>query len=424
MIIQKTNPKTNATRRRVTATVDPLNTPSTALPGHSQSEGRSNVPGPIRGGGSIVPLDRPGKSYLGEDVVFSPLGQSNPVLSPSVTSSPLNAGALTLLDTSDQVRDQRRKSRYNQRKVYQAKLWKTLEKAGLPSQAARVRSCHETFRIFECRDCKTHHDRETFPAVPSSCSHRLCPHCAARRAAKFFEEHYEGLKRIKNPKLLTVTLKSVRRLSRKDFKRLTACFGRLRARKLFQWCQGGIYGSEVTYNPAKGWHPHIHALIDAPYIPQAEIAAAWKEITGDSMVVDIRQVKRGKKGLMKAVEEVVKYPCKLDDFVDDPALVKEYLDAVAGVNLIYGFGSQYRVRQRVPYRPTCPVCGSINLASIGTVVLSRDIQRYGDGFVWAPTRSPPPPGAAPSSSTQNYGDHDRPWPRVFPFSAAGKVGDV
>jgi hypothetical protein len=46
---------------------------------------------------------------------------------------------------------------------------------------------------------------------------------------------------------------------------------------------GGVYSLEVTYNAARGdWHPHIHALVDAPYVLHSEMTAAWRGVTCDA----------------------------------------------------------------------------------------------------------------------------------------------
>ena len=47
--------------------------------------------------------------------------------------------------------------------------------------------------------------------------------------------------------------------------------------------RGGVYAVEVTYNAERDeWHPHVHALIDAPYIVWAEFQAAWRAVTCDT----------------------------------------------------------------------------------------------------------------------------------------------
>lgn len=47
---------------------------------------------------------------------------------------------------------------------------------------------------------------------------------------------------------------------------------------------GGVYALEVTWNADAGtWHPHVHALIDAPYLLRAELRDAWRAVTCDAI---------------------------------------------------------------------------------------------------------------------------------------------
>jgi len=68
---------------------------------------------------------------------------------------------------------------------------------------------------------------------------------------------------------------------------------------------GGVYGVEVTWSPRRpathpkgyketdDWHPHIHAVIDAPYIVQSELADAWCAVSCDA----VRRAERKAAGL-------------------------------------------------------------------------------------------------------------------------------
>jgi hypothetical protein len=77
-----------------------------------------------------------------------------------------------------------------------------------------------------------------------------------------------------------------------------------------------MYSYENTYNEqTKEWHPHLHmfALLD-DWIDQEELSQYWHSITGDSMIVDIRKVKKEKGlGYSKAAAEVCKYALKFGD---------------------------------------------------------------------------------------------------------------
>ena len=53
--------------------------------------------------------------------------------------------------------------------------------------------------------------------------------------------------------------------------------------------QGGLYAVEAV-NKGRGWHVHLHVLVEGGYVSQRLLAADWQELTGDSCIVDIREV--------------------------------------------------------------------------------------------------------------------------------------
>jgi len=60
----------------------------------------------------------------------------------------------------------------------------------------------------------------------------------------------------------------------------------------------------MTVNKSTGlWHPHIHVLVDADYIPKRLLKSAWQKFTIDSHIVDIRKVENPE----KAAEYVARY---------------------------------------------------------------------------------------------------------------------
>lgn len=106
---------------------------------------------------------------------------------------------------------------------------------------------------------------------------------------------------------------------------------------------------EVTYNDkSRSWHPHQHALIEAPWIDQAELSEAWAELTG-APVVWINSIRQhaadnfaGDVGA--ALHEALKYAAKPHPaFVsrDDPAVAGELLVALRGRHLTSTAGHLY-----------------------------------------------------------------------------------
>jgi hypothetical protein len=90
---------------------------------------------------------------------------------------------------------------------------------------------------------------------------------------------------------------------KKDFKDL-------RRQIVWKNCVGGFGRIENTFKKNVGWHPHLHSiLLLKNYIPQNALSNAWNDVTGGSMVVDIRTVHDVAKGLIEAI----KYPFKPAD---------------------------------------------------------------------------------------------------------------
>lgn len=148
-------------------------------------------------------------------------------------------------------------------------------------------------------DCRTGawfaHHQETNQVVilSSSCKLRWCPMCSNARAYAIARGSQDWLRRTKSPKMLTLTLKHSSAPLGLQLNLLYNAFRQLRQRKLFtKNCRGGIWFFQIKFiKETQQWHPHIHALIDSRYIPQAALSTLWLALTQNSKIVDIRQVK-------------------------------------------------------------------------------------------------------------------------------------
>lgn len=268
------------------------------------------------------------------------------------------------------------------RDAFRQALVHSLKACGRPGEAEAVGACGQQFKTGKCQDCGA------YPAFPTSCKHRLCADCAARRGALLISEHESLLKALRYPKMLTLTFLPIEHLDRAFIRWARKCFTRLRHRKIFAGCWGGIYSFEATYTKGKGWHLHLHAVLGSKYIPEAALSREWEKITG-AWDVWISAIKGDDK--WSAVQEVVKYPAKAATFLDNPSLVNEFLNATEGVSLAYGFGAMYRVKTKGHSdKPlVCPVCGGTHITWLGLVDRSA-VERAKDGYVWkGPARSPP-----------------------------------
>lgn len=124
------------------------------------------------------------------------------------------------------------------------------------------------------------------------CRLRWCFHCSEAKQQFITNAISPWWKAAKEPKLLTLTIKSNDDPLSVQTKFLYHCFTKLRQRKFVKdKIRGGVWFYQVTYNKeTRQWHPHIHVLIDSPYLDHSELKVAWKKITMGSTIVHIRLV--------------------------------------------------------------------------------------------------------------------------------------
>ena len=162
--------------------------------------------------------------------------------------------------------------------------------------------------------------------------HLLCPFCAGIRASRSIQRNnpkvLEVLRQNRKlkPVLLTLTVANGSDLAERQ-KHLMDAFRTLmkrsrdykkKGRGFNEFCKlkGGFYSYENTYNAKTGeWHPHLHIFgVIEEWIDRESLSRTWHDITGDSMIVDVRRVKKHKDlGYGKAIAEVCKYALKFGD---------------------------------------------------------------------------------------------------------------
>lgn len=139
-------------------------------------------------------------------------------------------------------------------------------------------------------------------------------------------------------RLVTLTLRMNTAPLSDQLTRLNKCYARLRRRKLWTLSQkGGISFVEVKRRPeSHTWHAHLHILTEGSYVPKAALSTAWFEITGDSMIVDIKLCKSGE----DAARYVAKYASKgvHGGVENDPEMLDEAITALKGRRLYACFG--------------------------------------------------------------------------------------
>lgn len=162
--------------------------------------------------------------------------------------------------------------------------------------------------------------------------HLICPLCAIRRGAKTLDAYLSRYRVIKaeNPtwKLSMITLtvvngddlaerfqhlhKSVQRVFERRRDYLKKRRGKTELRKVHGWV--GTY--EVT-NKGNGWHPHAHIMVlHTSSFDYRAMQAEWKEITGDSHVLNVTAAMHPEEPERDFLE-VFKYAVKFSDLAPE-----------------------------------------------------------------------------------------------------------
>lgn len=154
--------------------------------------------------------------------------------------------------------------------------------------------------------------------------HLLCPLCAIRRGAKAMQAYmprFEALTQQRpdlRPWLVTLTVK--------DGPDLAERFGHLHRAQRELWkrkhrgrgsvldrVEAAVWSYEVKKGHGSGqWHPHLHMVaMTSAGIDQAALSAEWRQITGDSFIVDARPIDQ--EDPASGFLEVFKYALKFSD---------------------------------------------------------------------------------------------------------------
>lgn len=181
-------------------------------------------------------------------------------------------------------------------------------------------------------------DDKRLKIASATCKDRFCVPCADTRSARIGNRI-----RAKIPpagiSFLTLTLADADLDLSHLIDKLLRSFRQLRAwRRWRETVAGGVAFLEIKWSEKKQrWHPHIHALIEAGYLPQDQISDQWKRITGGSFIVDIRRPHVAE----SAIHYVTKYGSKALDqsFVSNPDRLDEALQALKGRHLCLAFGA-------------------------------------------------------------------------------------
>jgi Replication protein len=171
------------------------------------------------------------------------------------------------------------------------------------------------------------------------CKNRHCQPCMRAKAnliARNLRAKLEAGDR-RTFRFITLTLKHSRDPLAKQIGRLKACFKKLRKSPCWKKTQdGGVVTIEVKWTGV-AWHPHLHIISQGRFLRKETLSENWHEVTGDSYIVDIRQLDDER----DAVHYVVKYVTKgVSPAVWEKAdLAQEWIISSRGIRCADTFGT-------------------------------------------------------------------------------------
>jgi hypothetical protein len=221
------------------------------------------------------------------------------------------------------------------------------------SEGLHVFSKHKSL-TFICLDCGKQWVHQV------DCGDRLCPECNRRRGRRVISRYSSIIASFQEPKWLTLTLQR-RPLTRGAVRNLRSCFRKLRQNKVWDSGSKGIYCLESGEIDDLGCcNLHIHVLMDSKFIEQKKLSEAWKRITKDSYIVDIRPANRVSCDHRALLRYMTKYMVKMPrNLLEWKA--KLYNVTFHGTRLIQVFGFSRGGYQLDIHQPVCPYCGGTEI---------------------------------------------------------------
>jgi hypothetical protein len=235
---------------------------------------------------------------------------------------------------------------------------------GANDLASRLDRCGQPIPL-TCTGC----GRESAPL--SRCDRKWCPSCAPKLATLMVEKYTTLTAQMKWPLFVTWTTLNY---DEPDVRPLRKAWGKLRRLRWFRrLVPGGVAAFECTEH-GKGYHWHIHALLDckwiAPTVPHppygcskaqwhrsavaacTETAEQWSLCTGRESSIDVRRV-WGRDGgdVRRATAEVLKYCVSAETLLGMNGPVAPFIRLLQGTRLITSFGTMFGKAPKPPKRP-------------------------------------------------------------------------
>ncbi|MBA7653003.1 hypothetical protein ES703_60843 [subsurface metagenome] len=181
-------------------------------------------------------------------------------------------------------------------------------------------------------------DPEAFCILTNTCHSRWCRPCANAKA-HIIETNLLSRLSANPHRLITLTLRHRAEPLKLQLNRLYACFRRLRNTPFWKHhVTGGAAILEVGHS-TNGllWHPHLHIVCEGKYVPSGQLSDHWRDITGDSFIVDVRYIRTAPQ-ITGYLAKYLRKPIA-STIINKPPLLEELIRALAHRRLCTTFGT-------------------------------------------------------------------------------------
>lgn len=172
------------------------------------------------------------------------------------------------------------------------------------------------------------------------CGDRFCTWCCRKRSA-IIKAHLLDFIKDRDCRMMLLTIAHRQDQPLADtLARLHKCLSAFRRTAAWQThVTGGAAFIEIKHG-SNGWHPHCHIIMEGTFWDKDDLRQAWKEVTRDSWITDIKGLKN-----QELAAYCAKYAAKgmseaLPDEITTDQL-EELITALHGRRMVHSFGTWY-----------------------------------------------------------------------------------